>query len=330
MEIKFLSRKDNPKEQSIEKLFHYLREQFVMRSMHIDEIKNPYGPGILNMFRSMLYFRKNTGKELVHVTGQIHFAVMLLKSSKILITVHDLGLYRPLGRLRKWLFLLFWVYLPFWRAHRIIAISKKTQDEIIEAMPSVAHKVVVIPNCLTSEIEPIVSVKNNEMPCVLIVGTRSNKNIERSIRACANLAIRMHIVGELTQNQLDILFEMNILYNNYVSLSEYELKEIYKKSDILLFPSLYEGFGLPILEAQAQNVLVITSNIEPMIGTAGIGAFFVDPLNQDEIRQAIVYAVNMGLDEKIKRLHLGKDNVKAYLPSTIADCYINVYKDLEK
>ncbi len=330
MKVKFLTRKDNPKEQSIEKLFHYLREQFALRSIHMDEMKNPYGPGILNMFKSMLYFRKHAGQELVHVTGQIHFAVILLRSSKILITVHDLGLYRPLGWFRKWLFLVFWVYLPFWKAHRIIAISEKTRDEIIKVMPSVAHKVIVIPNCLTSQIEPIVSIKNNDMPRVLIVGTRSNKNVERSIRACANLGVRMHIVGELTQNQLAILLEMNILYDNYVSLSEYELKNIYESSDILLFPSLYEGFGLPILEAQAHNVLVITSNIEPMFSTAGSGAFFVNPLDESEIRQAIIRAVNISLEEKMKRLHLGKENVEAYKPATIADCYINVYKELEK
>ena len=330
MEIKFLSRKDNPKEQSIEKLFYYLKNQFFARSFRIQEVKNPYGPGILNMFRSMLYFRKHTGNELIHVTGQIHFGILLLKSRKIVITVHDLGLYRPLGRFRKCFFLLFWVYLPFWKAHRIIAISQKTKEEIVEIMPSVANKIIVIPNCLTSEVEADIFEKSNSIPSILIVGTRSNKNIERSIRACAGLAIRLKIVGELSSEQSNLLAEMNILYDNYVSISECELTDVYRESDILLFPSLYEGFGLPILEAQAQNVLVITSNFEPMQSTSGRGALFVDPKDENMIRDAILQAINMTTEEKINLLQIGKDNVNAFNPSKIAECYIKVYKDLGK
>ena len=78
-----------------------------------------------------------------------------------------------------------------------------------------------------------------------------------------------------------------IIFKNKINISEEELQQIYFESDILCFPSLYEGFGLPILEAQASEVAVITSNISPTKEVAGKGAILVNPLDKNEIKKSI-------------------------------------------
>jgi hypothetical protein len=75
------------------------------------------------------------------------------------------------------------VYLPFRKAKVIVAISEKTKQEIVEIMPSVARKVVIIPNCVTMEIAEDLVTNKSKTAKILIVGTRANKNIERSIKA---------------------------------------------------------------------------------------------------------------------------------------------------
>ena len=126
--------------------------------------------------------------------------------------------------------------------------------------------------------------------------------------------------------QLKQLEENGLFYNNFINISEEELLNYYDKADVLCFPSLYEGFGLPVLEAQARNCAVITSNISPLKEIAGNGAILVNPYNVQEIREALEILEN----EKI-RLNLiikGKDNLKNYLPEIIAQKYMLLYQKI--
>ena len=84
----------------------------------------------------------------------------------------------------------------------------------------------------------------------------------------------MILVGQLNDQIIYELNLNNIKYKNLVSIKMKKLIYEYYNSDILLFPSNYEGFGVPILEAQTIGRPVITSKLEPMISIAGKGAFF--------------------------------------------------------
>ncbi len=329
IEITLLSRKYNSEERSIERLFYFLKKGFLDKNVNVKEVKNPYGGGLLNIFKSILFFgRQIKREEIVHITGQIHFVAALLKTKKIVITVHDLGLYRGLPAWRFFAFKLFWIYIPFRRAKRIIAISEKTKQEIVSIMPSVLHKIEVIPNCVTIPIEDEVFLKKNKLPQVLIIGTRSNKNIERGIKALKGLPVELMIIGALTDSQKLLLEENNISYKNEVQVNEERLLEVYKKVDILLFPSIYEGFGLPIIEAQAQNVMVITSDVSPTRDVAADGAVLVNPENENLIREALLNILSFTDEEKLALLRKGKENVKNYTVETITNHYINVYNKI--
>lgn len=329
MKIVFLDRKFNPNEISFEKLFSFVKKSFLNKEIDIQNIENPFGNGIINLFKSILFYRKFVKNDsVVHITGQIHFAAIGLKTEKVVITVHDLGLYRNLSFIRFLFFKIFWIYLPFRKAKVIVAISEKTKQEIAEVMPSVIKKVVVVPNCVTMDIAEDIVADKGTVAKILIVGTRANKNIENSIKALHNLAIEVFIVGKLEKEYEDLLYSNKINYENYVNISDEELKVLYQKANVLLFASIYEGFGLPILEAQAQNTLVVTSNILPMSDVSGEGAILVDPNSVDSIKRGLTVALNLSNEEKIEMIKKGKENLKRFSVENVSNQYINIYENL--
>ncbi|MFK8296192.1 glycosyltransferase [Capnocytophaga canimorsus] len=329
MKITLLNRKYNPKERSIERLFSFIKKGLSEKRIDYNEIECPYNGGLINLFKSILFFRRKIkSDEKVHITGHIHFAAVLLKTKNIIITVHDLGLYRNLSPFRFFIFKFFWIYLPFKRAKVITVISEKTGEEIVKMMPSVKRKIKVIPNCITLEIEERNFIKHNKLTRILIIGTRSNKNVERAIIALKGLPIFLTIVGELSSEQENLLLSQKIDYENKSGINEQELLDTYKSVDVLLFPSLYEGFGLPILEAQAQNVLVITSEISPLKEVAGGAAILVNPKEISSINMGVKKILALTHDEKLNLLERGKENLKKYYISTIVDEYFNLYCSL--
>ena len=141
--------------------------------------------------------------------------------------------------------------------------------------------------------------------------------------------IVLDIVGRLSATQEALLKEHKIPYKNYINIEEEALLALYKKADILLFVSYYEGFGLPILEAQAQNVLVVTSSIAPMDKLCGGGGLLVDPYSVVAIRQAIQALLEASDTEKLALIAKGKQNLIKYTATAVAEQYITLYKQLK-
>lgn len=324
MNIHFFERNPAEGQISIEKLFHVIKNELGKMNITYQIFINPYP--FSKMLKALKYFRKKQG-DINHITGDIHWVSLALDSDKTLLTVHDLsGLHQYTG-IKKFIYYLLWVYLPFKKLKYITVISEKTKQEIIKLLPSVAHKIHVIPNCITIDVLPLFFKENHERTKILIVGTRSNKNIERVIQACKNLEVNISIVGRLDKNQQFILEENNQHYTNYINISDSDLKKLYDENDILCFPSTYEGFGLPILEAQARNCVVITSDLSPMNDVAGNGALLVDPYNTENIRSSIIKIMSEP-DFKKELISKGHENVKKYTPELVVQQYIELYQKI--
>jgi glycosyltransferase involved in cell wall biosynthesis len=115
--------------------------------------------------------------------------------------------------------------------------------------------------------------------------------------------------------------------NELGRLTDGELVAAYQRCDMVVFVSLYEGFGLPILEAQAMGRPVITSNFGAMREAAGDGALLVDPYSVEEIRAAIMRIRNEpGLREELVRK--GRENAERFRADAIALKYAQIYRAL--
>lgn len=155
---------------------------------------------------------------------------------------------------------------------------------------------------------------------VLVVGTSQRKNINRIYSIVSKLKnITFIFVGHY-DNVLDL--------NNLIikpNISDIDLQNLYKTSNLLLFPSLTEGFGLPILEAQYFDLPVITSDKEPMRSVAGInGALLVNPLSEDEIISAI-FEIKFNINKVSQMIDSGRENIKNYQINNIVKKYAMVY-----
>lgn len=113
-------------------------------------------------------------------------------------------------------------------------------------------------------------------------------------------------------------------------LSPEEVKETYRRSDIVCFPSSYEGFGVITIEAQAIGRPVITTNKEPMKSVAGDAALYINnPKDPAQLHDAIIKLIN---DDKLREnlIKKGLENSRQYRLGSIASKYIDIFSSIEK
>ena len=210
----------------------------------------------------------------------------------------------------------------------VTAISEKTKNEIIAYTNCDPNKIIVIPNPVNEGIVYIPKSFNQEKPTLLFVGTKSNKNLSRTIEAIKGLSIHLHIVGRLSDSTIFILIENNLNFTHQFDLSTEELVQAYQQCDIVLFPSLYEGFGLPVLEGFKAGRPVITSDIEPMKTLSENAAVLVNPLDVSSIRQGIITLCN-NPDLRMSNVERGLMIAKKYAPTEITKQYEKVWRELD-
>lgn len=134
------------------------------------------------------------------------------------------------------------------------------------------------------------------------------------------------IVGNLSDEQLEMLKKNNIDYNNESNVSNEQLLQRYIECDILAFISTFEGFGMPIVEANAVGRVVITSNVTSMPEVANDAACLVDPFNIDSINTGLRKIIN---DEDYRNtlIQNGRRNYLRFNADKIANMYYNIYEN---
>ena len=243
-----------------------------------------------------------------------------------MVTVHDLGFYtnNKLG-LRTIPKFLFWIRtLPL--ANYVTFISGKSEREALKLVNLKPNHYGVIANPVNSEYVPSPKKINTNYPIILHVGTSENKNLDSTIIALKGFQCRLRIIGKLTDSQKLVLKLYGIDYENVYNLTDADIRQEYINCDYVNFPSLYEGFGMPIIEGQAIGRPVITSCISPMKEVANDSAIIIDPTKPKEIRKGyeIISKEANGLIER------GLKNVERFALDNITRHYLEVYKTILK
>jgi glycosyltransferase involved in cell wall biosynthesis len=121
------------------------------------------------------------------------------------------------------------------------------------------------------------------------------------------------------------LRELGVAYENRSELGDAELLAAYRRCDALIFVSTYEGFGLPIIEAQAVGRPVITSRVCSMPEASGGAACLVDPFDVADIRRAIQRLIDDPAYAQTL-VRFGYENAARYAPERVAAAYAALYR----
>jgi len=227
------------------------------------------------------------------------------------LTLHDVIPFL-FPRLTPLVFRLYWgitYRISARRAQLIIAVSHSAKKDLIKFLDITGKKITVIyhgseqPNLEIEDEKGIIAFqekKESETPYILWVGRMyGHKNVTRLLYAYNKLiktyqGIRHRLVlcgmkgwgyPSFIKTMEDLNLQDKVIFKGYVA--DDELKLMYSKAGLFVFPSLVEGFGFPIVEAMSHGVPVVTSNYGAMAEIAGDAALLVDPYNVDEIAEAM-------------------------------------------
>lgn len=284
---------------------------------------------------------QNLGADIFHgLSGELPLK-WNNKPIKKVVTIHDL-IFERYPEYYTWLDR----RIHFWKfkkaavsADKIIAISEQTKLDIIHYLKVPESKIEVIyQGCHQAfkenqSQEFINEVKEKfQLPerFMLNVGTiEPRKNLLNVVKALKGTQIPLIVVGtkkpkyfklvkdEIDKNKIDVQFLTG------VSMSE--LAVIYKLADIFIYPSFFEGFGIPVIEALFSKTVVITSNTSCLPEAGGKDSVYVDPKNYLDIQAKIKFLWDNESERK-RRADKGFDFVQKFNDEPIANELMNLYQ----
>lgn len=286
-----------------------------------------FGYSLTSLWQNISAVRKritSQNYDVIHITGQENYLIPFLDKSKLVVTVHDLDSiisseHGIAGRIKH---LSFINTLSF--AKYLTCISEKSKKEVIDNCKVEADRIRVIPNCVDPAFTYLPKDINKKCPTILHIGVNPNKNLKRTIFALQGIDCHLRIVGPKQNVVFDMLNNSGIDYSLVSDLTNDEILQEYRNCDIVNFPSLYEGFGMPIIEGQAIGRTVVTSNISPMKEVAGEGAVLVDPMNITSMHNGYIEAI----ENSRKYIQQGLENVKRFDISKIVKQYLELYQHI--
>lgn len=287
--------------------------------------------------------------DLVHFP---HFNVPLLYCGKFVVTIHDLILLHfptrrgsTLGTVHYWF--KFRMYrIVIWSAIRrsiaVIAVSRFTRDDVLQHYPIAKNKIVVtyeacdFPDGVPSEEADvkILATYGILRPYILYVGNAyPHKNLELLIAAFTEILKAHPTLHLVLVGKIDYFYERvkrfvaeqgvaNVVFTEFIP--DTELNAVYRNAEMYVFPSQYEGFGLPPLEAMANGVPVLAANHPCMREILGDSAQFFESQNL----QALVSATQQLLSDGVLRKTLverGNQQVRCYSWKKMAEETLGVY-----
>jgi glycosyltransferase involved in cell wall biosynthesis len=315
---------------SIEGIFEDLRCRLKDKVNFSVKLSGRFNDGYFSKFWNITEAGFRQKKNAIsHITGEVNFLDLLMRKENVLLTIHDCRyVERKKGMARK---LVQWLYLqaPVQKARYITTVSENTKRDVIRYTGCAPEKIKVIPDNVKPVFEPVVKTFNKDCPVILQIGAAENKNVSCLAEALKGIECRLVIVGNPDNNTLEQLQRNQINYVIKQNLSTGALYQEYADCDIVSFVSTYEGFGMPIIEGNCVERVVITSNISSMPEVAGDAACLVDPFDVEDIRNGFLRIIRDD-DYREQLIVNGSRNKLRFDGGVIAEAYYAVYKEMSE
>ncbi len=221
-----------------------------------------------------------------------------------------------------------WTSYSIKHAKKVITISEFSKEEICTTYHISKDSIAVAyPGINTSYslIKSEISHEKPEFKYILFVGTiQPRKNIQRLIEAYSYLEkkwkkdkIHLVIIGKKGWLYDQIFLQVQKLQlEQYVHFFDYVSDDdkisLFKNATCFVLPSLYEGFGIPVIEAMMYGVPTVISNVSSLPEIGGNASIYIDPYNTQSIADGIEKAISLSASEKEKLIHKGKENVTRF------------------
>lgn len=313
----------------------------------------PVGKTMLNESGGWLKLRRQGIRfDIIHyLQPRVWPSYLLAPAKKIVITVHEAGvmlnLYRPSWGDRLFRLTNKWLHQ---RMDALIVVSEFGRREVCKYFNLPLNRIHVVPNGLeenfkfyqmTSELkDELIKKYGVKYPFILSVGRFDpHKNIIRLLQAYAaarqqGITEYLILVGgrhlpeysdQVEQEIKKLNLSEQVIVTPYIQ--EQDLPKVYSAATALIYPSVHEGFGLPVLEAMVCDCPVAAANNTALPEIAGSAALLFDPFKVDDITKAIIKIIN---DQKLRQqlVEYGHEQIKKYSWATGAETIIKLYKQL--
>ena len=300
---------------------NYLSDDFEV----VNKVMPYESNGLLNRIGNAMYCFFNQG-DVNHITGDIHYVAAFLKKSKTVLTIHDCGMLHETNGTKHQLMKLLWFTMPVKKAKIITVNSNATKKDLLRFVDCKPEKIEVVTICISPEFKKEPKVFNSENPRILQIGTAQNKNLKRLLPALKGIKCTLVIIGKIDSETAALVAQNNItLELRDRRLSDEEVREEYKKCDILSLVSTLEGFGMPIVEANAVGRVCITGNTTSMPEIAGTAAHIVDSFDVQQIHDGFKLIIQ-NAEYRASLIQNGFVNASRFSAESLAKQYAGVYR----
>ena len=240
----------------------------------------------------------------------------------LVVTVHDLAVLRHPWTFNRWTraYSAFAVPRVVGAADRVIAVSEFTRRELVDLLRTPDEKIRVIPNGVDETFRP--DGRRGSGDYVLTVGTlEPRKNLPRIAEAARRLGVELRVAGGRGWGEARADGN-HVRWLGFVP--DDELAALYRGAACFVYASLYEGFGLPVVEAMACGTAVVTGAGTATGEVADGAAVLVDPADPDAIAAGIEEAIARGEELRLR----GLERARLFSWDAAAQATANVYREL--